>query len=373
MTEPGPPAEQERRPPWPLIAAAVIVVMAVAAVVIAQMGDEEEPAPSSTTPVETTASAPTTTEAPTTTPPVETTVTSVAPTTTTPATTTATTEAPAAGYPPEAIAVEGADLVRVDTATGASEVLHAFLFEAASGQKLALGSEGTAYLHFLEEDYWFTCESAAGRVEVVDVESGATRTLAAGRPALSPNGSTLAYLTNEECYPDPDEPEFFLSVYDTLVLADPAGDEISRIPLSAEPVESDDALVDLVWEDDTTLLVWTGSHTFYRVSTSATEPIDTRETVDLPAVDIFAIHDGRALAAAVQETTYGPIQLVSLADGTATGLDTGAGGVYSVGMSAAGLAIVSASDPSTLLIGIDLVTGEIASTLEAPWFAAIDW
>src|SRR5690606_11145497 len=201
MTEPGPPAEQERRPPWPLIAAAVIVVMAVAAVVIAQMGDEEEPAPSSTTPVETTASAPTTTEAPTTTPPVETTVTSVAPTTTTPATTTATTEAPAAGYPPEAIAVEGADLVRVDTATGASEVLHAFLFEAASGQKLALGSEGTAYLHFLEEDYWFTCESAAGRVEGVDVESGATGTLAAGRPALSPNASTLAYLPTQECYP----------------------------------------------------------------------------------------------------------------------------------------------------------------------------
>lgn len=373
MTVSGPPPEEERGTRWPLVAAIVVVVVALAAVVVAQMGGDEDADTTTTaapTAPETTASTPPVTEGPTTTQSVETTVTTA--TTTTTPTTTATTEPPQAEIPAEAIGVSGADVVRVDTATGATEVLHPFVFEAASASKLSL-ADGTLYMHFVEEDYWFTCESAAGRVETLDLGSGATATLAPGVPALSPDGSTLAYLTAEGCYPDPDEPQFFLSVYDTLVLADPAGNEISRIPLSADSVEPPTALIDLVWEDESTVLVWSQDRTYYRVPTDATGPIDTLETVDLPAVDVFAVHDGMALAAEFSDTGWGPLQLVSLADGNSSPLGADVSDLYSVGMSPDGLAIVSAAEPPTLLVGVDLATGEIAATFDVPWLSGIDW
>src|SRR5690606_35376436 len=126
-------------------------------------------------------------------------------------------------------------------------------------------------------------------------------------PARSPDGSALAYLTVEGCYPDPDVPQFFLSVYDSLVLADPAGNEISRIPLSADSVEPPTALIDLVWEDESTVLVWSQDRTYYRVPTDTTGPSDTLETVDLPAGGVFAGPGGMALAAAFRDTGVGPL------------------------------------------------------------------
>ncbi|MFO7293611.1 MAG: hypothetical protein FWJ92_10115 [Actinomycetes bacterium] len=377
MTPPEQQPEEERRPPWPLIVGAVVVVLAVAAVILAQTGGDE---PATTTiPSDTTATTPPSTEPPATTSAPATTAASTAtvtttPPTTAPATTTETTEPSPTEVPPEAIAVSGADVVRVDTATGATEILHELLFEAAAASDLALVGDGRAYLHLLEEDYWFTCESAGGRVEVLDLDTGRATTIASGKPALSPNGATLAYLTADDCYPDPEQPEFFATVYDTLVVADTEGNEISRVPLSAGSVDAASALVDLVWEDDSTLLVWDDQHTFYRVPMDTAGPIDTLERVDLPAVDVFAVHDGMALAAAVEaDAGYGPIQVVSIADGSATPLGADAAGAYSVGMSSEGLAIVSAAEPPTLWVGVDLATGEIAATFESPWLSAIDW
>ncbi|CAN5811691.1 hypothetical protein BH23ACT5_BH23ACT5_08400 [soil metagenome] len=350
-------------------------LIAVAVVVVAQMlsGDSEIDSETTLTTVPgSSTSAPATTDVITTEPPdVTQAPTTTAVPTTSGAPTTTEAEDPSALATP-ALAAAGADLVWLDTATGAVEVAHGVLFEAAYPTRLALGVDGErAYYQLFYEDYWFSCETASGQVMVLDIASGSSTEIARGLPALSPDGSRLAYLTSDECQPDPDEPQFFVAVFDTLVISDVDGSELSRYPVAGEGSE---ALVNLVWADDDVVLVLDESGTTYEVTADVAPPqaVQSFPTRDLPTIYLLAVVDGLGIGATLEATGSGPLSWVDLVTGEAAPIPNVPQSVgYAMGVSAEGELIVGVD--GRVLVDLDPVTGESEHVHELESVAAIDW
>lgn len=304
----------------------------------------------------------------------ETTSTTGPPTTSPPTNTTA--NAPSAQ---RAIAQQVEDLVWLDPQTGATEVIHPTMFEAAWAVNMGLTPDRSAiYYHLLHEDHWFSCESAVGEAVRLEVASGATETLDRGRPTLSPDGHRLAMLTAEQCYPDPEVSGFFLTAYDSLVIADLDGEELLRFPQAAEGEEAA-PVSNLVWLDNSTVLVSDAQGNHFRVSVDVGEPTPIRdhETVDLPADLVLAlVVDGRGLGA-ISDPATGPGQLltVDLATGETAPLEVETGGFYAVGVSDEGEVLVSTFSGGryVLLVDVDLRNGSVGRELDTPQFQGIDW
>jgi len=87
---------------------------------------------------------------------------------------------------------------------------------------LDLGSDGTGvYFGVGFEDFWYSCEASAGRIDYVDLTSGDRIELAAGfEPHLSPDGTRLAYVASSNCIPDPANEIEVISFYDTVAVLD---------------------------------------------------------------------------------------------------------------------------------------------------------
>lgn len=381
MTQPPDEYPRERRSPIYWVVGALVVAVVAFIAVTQWLGADEEAPPATDTvnaptlPPTTSTSTVATTSPPTTAPATT--------STTQPPATTSTTE-PAATDPDgeastgPAIGQLGTDIVWVEPDTGETEVAQPAVFEASSADKMALGADGSSlYYQLIFEDYWFSCETVQGEVTVLDVDSGAVETIDQGRPALSPDGERLAYLTAEECFSDPEQPEFFLMAYDTLVLADPDGTEQTSIPLSTE----DDAgppLVDLIWADSETLLVTDLERAHYRIPVD--EPgsaVRDQDPLDLPDLHIYAVVEGLALAAEFDlQTGPGPLLSLDLSGGETQPIDVDAGGLYSVGVSDGGQILVGASDADgdpALLVDVDLTDGSVDSVVPAPQLSAVDW
>lgn len=381
MTQPRDEYPRERRSPIYWVTGALVVAVVAFIAILQWLGADEE-APPATDTVNAPTLAPTTSTS---------TVATTSPPTTAPATTATTqppetisTTEPAATDPDgevstgPAIGQLGMDIVWVEPDTGETEVAHPAVFEASSADKMALGADGSSlYYQLIFEDYWFSCETAQGEVTVLDVDSGAVETIDQGRPALSPNGERLAYLAAEECFADPEQPEFFLMAYDTLVLADPNGTEQTRIPLSA----ADDAgppLVDLVWADSETLLVTDLDRAHYRIP--ADEPVSAirdQDPLDLPDLHIYAVVEERALAAEFDSRTGpGPLLSLDLSGGETQPIDVDASGFYAVGVSDGGEILISTPDAGgdpSLLVDVDLNDASVGSIVPAQHLSAVDW
>lgn len=359
---------------WPILGVAVVAIVALIGLTqLLGNGDEEVV---DTTGVETTippTTIPSTTELPSTT----------APTTTQPPTTTApTTTQPTVEIPERALAFSGSDLVSVDTASGDTEVIQQSMFEAAYPSRLALSPDGErAYYQLYQEDSWFSCEFVSGEVVMVNVQSGSSTTIGRGLPALSPNGTRLAYLTSDGCFPDPAQPEFFIAVFDTLVVTDADGTDQVRFGLEGEVgTPGSPALENLVWADSETILVLAESGTTYRipVDTSTSEVITDHETVDLPPHHLLAVVDGVGIGATRQAAAlWGPLETVNMATGAAAPLPAipETGFEHHVGVSADNAVIVgfSQGEGGTLAV-IDPATGETTQTFNLPGTpGGVDW
>src|SRR5690606_20679092 len=121
-------------------------------------------------------------------------------------TTTATAPPPQSDLPERAIASTATDLVWIDPVSGATEPAVSEVFEASWGTDLALAPDQTSvYYHYGVEDYWFSCEAVGGWVVRHDLTDGSRTEIAPGRPALSPDGTRLAYIAAQDSYPDPEE------------------------------------------------------------------------------------------------------------------------------------------------------------------------
>jgi hypothetical protein len=376
-----PPDEPRQGPayPWLVIGIAIVAIIAVAWAALG-WGDDQNDA------VTTTVAAADTTTLTTTPPPVPSstvsasTSTTVGPSTTQPAPTTSTppTTDLEAGMPGHVLAfLLGGDVAQI-AGDGQVTTLHDFMFEARYPSRMALGADGSqAYYHLVFEDSWFSCESVSGHVMIMDVASGDESELAKGLPALSPDGSRLAYLTSDDCFPDPAEPQFFISVFDTLVIADAEGNELARYELEGEVgTPGSEGLVNLVWADDETVLVLDGAGVTYEVPVDVDTPdlITAYPTLDIPDLTLIEVVEGVGIGYPWDETAGpGPLSTVDLVTGESGAIpNVSQGSTYAVGVSTDGALAVAAG--TELLFDLDLLTGEASSIFDAPdQILAIDW
>jgi hypothetical protein len=376
-----PPSEPRQGPayPWLVIGIAIVAIIAVVWVALGWGADQNDA-------VTTTVAAADTTTLTTVAPPVPgstvspSTSTTAAPSTTEPPPVTSappTTDG-GAGVPREALAfLGGGDVARI-AGDGQVTTLHEFMFEARYPGRLALGTDGSqAYYHLTFEDSWFSCETVSGQVMIMDVASGDESELAKGLPALSPDGSRLAYLTSYDCFPDPAEPQFFISVFDTLVIADAGGNELARYGLEGEVgTPGSEKLVNLVWADDDTVLVLDGAGVTYQVPVDVDSPdvITAYPTLDIPDLILIEVVRGVGIGYPWDETAGpGPLSTVDLVTGESGPIpNVSQGSTYAVGVSVDGALAVAAG--TELLFDLDLLTGEASSIFDAPdQILAIDW
>lgn len=224
----------------------------------------EPTTPASPAPTPTATSAPAATAVPTT-PSTD------VPTTSVPAGTVPTTDPPAPSGPSTVITMDGLDLVERDVATGevVATLVEGFAREATYPADFTL-VDGRARMVFDEfvEDSWFACEASPGSVHEVDLTTGARNDLGPGSaPAVSPDDGLLAHLAASQCLPDPDEPQFVVTPYDTVVVVDRAtGTRVEhRLPDPPTDWDAPEALAWVGFESDGALLVSTNAGTLHRI------------------------------------------------------------------------------------------------------------
>lgn len=303
---------------------------------------------------------------------------STAPETTSPTTAPVTTAPPETTQPPTdtgpssgpatAIAMDGFDLVERDVVTGAvvRTLVEGFTSEATYPSDFTL-DQGRTRLFFDEfsEDSWFTCELSPGSVHVVDLATGVRTGIGPGTsPSLSRDGAHLAYLAASRCIPDPDEPQFVITPYDTVVLVDLVGGERVEHRL-ATPPERWDAPEALSWvgfDDDGSLLVATNTGDLHRIAAAdlaaPVEPTAGSVIVDLVDARPVEAAAGRLIATVIGAEGSEDVYAIDLASTAADLLVTSE---YPI--------LVGVSDDGTPVVGYDtrdtpppgLVAAEVAA------------
>lgn len=107
-----------------------------------------------------------------------------------------------------------------------------------------------AYYSVWNEDSWFSCDSSDGTLVRTDLETGRADKIGDGTsPVVSGDGSRLAYLAASDCYPDPQEPQWVLAPFDTIVVRNLAtGAETRRtIPLTTHADGYPNDVTSIVW------------------------------------------------------------------------------------------------------------------------------
>jgi hypothetical protein len=305
--------------------------------------DDPARAATSTLAATTTSTADTTTasvaDATTTTVPATTTL---APTTTTAAAATSTTTAapatsttvagPAPTPPAVAYASGEAALVELDAATGEVTRTLAELFngDGVFRGSLRLAPDG-ATLWFTEgyEDGWYACETSIGSFGRVDVATGALEIVGVGSGVEpSPDGALVAYLTSDQCLPDPENPDLWvLTPYDRVVVRDVAAGTEQEIVTEPAPTEPD-APSRIEWAGfapDGGLLVRTADGDVRRV-----DPAGPPVLQDHPVV----LSDVRGSPAG---TTAGALITVDLGD-------EGSADLYAVDLDSGGATLLASSE-----------------------------
>jgi hypothetical protein len=156
------------------------------------------------------------------------------------------------------VAWVGGGLAIVDAATGQVDAVVSSAYqEAVFPGPVELTPDGTGvYFSVGFEDYWFSCEASAGRIDHVDLTTGeVTEVRETGLgPRISPDGSRLAYIASTHC----NEPENGLEVEsfaDTVAVLDLATGAVHTwgpSPGAAATVES--LISSIAWGSDSTTI-----------------------------------------------------------------------------------------------------------------------
>ncbi len=159
-----------------------------------------------------------------------------------------------------------------------------------------LESEGEAYFRYKPdlavggtvaffagnvEDYWYSCESAKGFIDRLDLTTGAFDRYAVGSlPRVSPGGRYLAYVEASTCINDPLDAGF-LAVTDTVVVVDLETDSATRwLPDEDTAGAAESFVTSLAWGPDSSyLLTVLGDGSLRRL-----EPAQVMSVTDLPIV-----------------------------------------------------------------------------------------
>lgn len=146
-----------------------------------------------------------------------------------------------------------------------------------------LGQEGSvAFFAGNVEDYWYSCESAQGFIDRLDLSTGEFEQFAAGSLArVSPGGGSLAYVASSGCVTDPLDGGF-LGTSDTIVVVDlTTDDEVRWLPAEDLTGQTTSFVTSLAWSHDSSyLLAVLGDGTLRRL-----EPAQPMRVNELPVVD----------------------------------------------------------------------------------------
>lgn len=269
----------------------------------------------------------------------------------------------------------GADLVELDVASGS---VNRTVSEWFGGDGIFRGdlnvSPDRSTLYFAEgyEDSWYMCESSVGNIGRIDLAGGQPELLYVGTaPALSADGSRLAYLGSNVCVPDPEQPDIWvLTPYDHVVVVDLATDQQVVITTAVTPADYTDpsALEWVGFGPSGDLLVKTAGGDLHRVPSDAPSTVQdhpivvggmTASPVDLAGDALVVVEFG--------DEGSSTLQLLDLGTGAATDL-LAVERYVAVGVSTDGHVI--AADELSDTSGTD---GPLTVVVTDDFVGSIDW
>jgi hypothetical protein len=118
-----------------------------------------------------------------------------------------------------------------------------------------LAPDGTGvYVELGFEDAWYQCETAAGRIDRIDLTTGTATPVAEGfSPQLSPDGVRLAYVASSRCVPSSDNELEVIAYADTLAVLDLVTGRVLRWQPSPGAQATPESVIDsLAWTADGT-------------------------------------------------------------------------------------------------------------------------
>ena len=179
------------------------------------------------------------------------------------------------------VSVEGGYAI-IDLATGNRVRTLENEAEARYRYRPELALDGTvAFFSGNVEDYWFSCESAQGFIDRLDLSTGVFEQYAVGSLArVSPGGQYLAYVESSTCINDPID-SGSLAVPDTIVVVDLGSDLATRwTPGAGAPGGADSFITSLAWGPNPSyLLAVLGDGSLRRL-----EPAQSMPVAELPVL-----------------------------------------------------------------------------------------
>jgi hypothetical protein len=146
-----------------------------------------------------------------------------------------------------------------------------------------LAPDGTGvYVELGFEDAWYQCETAAGRIDRIDLTTGTATPVAMGlSPRLSTDGVRLAYVASSRCTPSGDNELEVISYADTLAVLDLVTGRVLRWQPSPGARETPESVIDSVaWSaDGESVFVAMADGTLRRVDLSVGVALDAAPEV----------------------------------------------------------------------------------------------
>jgi hypothetical protein len=270
-------------------------------------------------------------------------------------------------------------VVDIDTGGVAHEVTDFYAGGGIFPGSLELGTDGTgAYFGVGFEDYWYSCDTSAGRIDYVDLTTAERTEVAQGvSPRLSPDGTRLAYVASSNCIPDPDRDNEVIAFFDTVAVLDLVNGRTQTWgPSPGIALSPESSIASLAWDaDGDRLFVAMEEGSLRVVDTGVGAALDATATVGAGRTDVAfgtwvleGVTDTGTLLAVEEDYAANVARVIEIdpATGAVVQRDAWLDGYWTVRLDASGSA--------RLLSSFATVVGAPAGTLGPdPAFSGADW